>query len=88
MPCPYYPPWLDLPNDIWTWVQIMKLRIVQLPPFSCYLIPLGPNILPRTLFSNTLSMCSSLNDLCSHLCNNSKQWIFSKPQKGMISVQL
>jgi hypothetical protein len=41
----------------------MKLLIVQLPPFSCYFIPLL-----RTLFSNTLSLCSSLNvrDQFSH----------------------
>jgi hypothetical protein len=38
----------------------MKLLIVQLPPFSCYSL-FGPNILLRTLFSNTLSLCSSLN---------------------------
>jgi hypothetical protein len=40
----------------------MQLLIVQLPAFSCYFIPfLGPNILIRTLFSNTLSLCSSLS---------------------------
>jgi hypothetical protein len=33
-------PWLDLPNDIWEWVQIMKLLTVQLSPFSRHLIPL------------------------------------------------
>jgi hypothetical protein len=26
MPRPPHSPWLDLPNDIWGWVQIMKLR--------------------------------------------------------------
>jgi hypothetical protein len=30
-------------------------------PFSCYLSLFGPNILLSTLFSNTLSLCSSLN---------------------------
>jgi hypothetical protein len=34
MPCPPHSPWLDLPNDIWGWAQIMKLLTVQLPPFS------------------------------------------------------
>ena len=31
------------------------------PPLLCYLTLLGPNILLNTLFSNTLSLCSSLN---------------------------
>jgi hypothetical protein len=67
MPCPPHSPWLDLPNDIWGWVQIMKLLIVQLPPFS-RLTFLGPNILLRTLFSNTLSLYFSLSmrDQLSH----------------------
>jgi hypothetical protein len=29
MPRPPHSPWLDLPNDIWGWVQIMKFLIVQ-----------------------------------------------------------
>jgi hypothetical protein len=37
---PPHPPWLDLPKYIWGSVQIMKLLIVQLPPFSHYLITL------------------------------------------------
>jgi putative component of membrane protein insertase Oxa1/YidC/SpoIIIJ protein YidD len=32
--------WFDVPNNIWGWVQNMKLLIVQLPPLSCYFIPL------------------------------------------------
>jgi hypothetical protein len=66
--CPAQPPWFDLTNDIWGWVQIVNLLIVQLPPFSCYLILLGPTILLRTLFSNTFSLCCSLNvrDQVSH----------------------
>jgi hypothetical protein len=40
MPCPPHLPLLDLPNVIWGWVQIMKFLTVQLPPFSCHLIPL------------------------------------------------
>jgi hypothetical protein len=39
----------------------MKVLIVQLSPFSCYLSLFGPDILLRTLFSNTLSLFSSLN---------------------------
>jgi hypothetical protein len=37
---PPHSPWFYLPNDILGWVKIMKLLIVQLPPFSCYFIPL------------------------------------------------
>jgi hypothetical protein len=44
-------PWLHLPNDIWGWVPVVKLLIVQLRPFSCHV-----NIFLRTLFSNTLSL--------------------------------
>jgi hypothetical protein len=39
-PCPPHSPLFDLPNDIWWWVQIMKLLTVQLSPFSHCLIPL------------------------------------------------
>jgi hypothetical protein len=40
----------------------MKLFIKQFSPFSLHLIPLfGPNIPFSTLFSNTLSLRSSLN---------------------------
>jgi hypothetical protein len=63
MPCLPHSPWLDLPSDIWGWVQIIKHLIVQLTSFL-----LGPNILLRTLFSNTVSLCSSLSvrDNVSH----------------------
>jgi hypothetical protein len=37
--------WFDLPN-ILGWVQNMKLLIVQLPPFSCHLIPLWSKYSP------------------------------------------
>jgi hypothetical protein len=37
---PPHSPWFNLSNDIWIWVQIMKLLIVQLPPLSCYVSPL------------------------------------------------
>jgi hypothetical protein len=70
LPCvPHAPPitfaltWLDLPNDVWGWVQIMKF--LHSPVTSSLL---GPNILLRTPFSNTLSLCSSLSlrDQVSH----------------------
>jgi hypothetical protein len=68
VPCPPHSPWLYLPNNNWGWVQNMKLLTVQLPPFSSYFNLFGPNILLRTLFSNTFSLCSSLNvrDQISH----------------------
>jgi hypothetical protein len=40
IPCPPHSPWLDLPNDVWKWVKIMKPLTVQLPPFSYYIITL------------------------------------------------
>jgi hypothetical protein len=43
MPHPPHPSWFYLPNNIWWWVQIMKLPTVQLSPITSSL--LGPNIL-------------------------------------------
>jgi hypothetical protein len=45
----------------WRRVQVMKLLIMQFsqPPVTSSLF--GANILLNTLFSNTLSLCSSLN---------------------------
>jgi hypothetical protein len=41
---------------------------MKFSPLPYYLVPLGPNILLNTLFSNTLSLRSSLNvnDQVSH----------------------
>jgi hypothetical protein len=58
IPCPPHSPWLDLLNDISGWVQIMKFLIVQLPPFSCYFIPLRSKYSPQNL---VLSICSSIS---------------------------
>jgi hypothetical protein len=52
---------LDLPNNIWGGVQNMKLLTVQLSPYPVTSSRFGTNILLRTLFSNTLSLFSSLN---------------------------
>jgi hypothetical protein len=60
MLCPLHSPSFDLPNNIWWWVQIMKLSIVRLSPLSRYFTPPRSNILLSTLFSKTLSLCSSL----------------------------
>jgi hypothetical protein len=57
---PSHPPRLDYFNCIWRKVQIRKLLVMQFSPLSCHLIPLRPNILLSTLFSNTLSLRSSL----------------------------
>jgi hypothetical protein len=57
-----------MPNNIWGWVQNMKLLIVQLlhSPVTSFLF--GQNILLRTLFSSIPSLCSSLDvrDQVSH----------------------
>jgi hypothetical protein len=53
MPCPPHSPWFGLPINIWWWVQIMKLPIVQLSPFSRYFIPLRSHV----HFSVLLSFC-------------------------------
>jgi hypothetical protein len=58
---PPHPPRLHYSNYTWRRVQIMKLFIMQFfhPPVTSSLF--GPNILLRSLFSNTLTLCSSLN---------------------------
>jgi hypothetical protein len=64
MPCPSHSPSLDNSNYTLRSVHDMKL-VMQLSPAS---YDFGPNILLCTLFSNTLSPCSSLNvrDKVSH----------------------
>ena len=54
-------PRFDRPNNIWYGIQIIKLLTMQYPPIPCYLVPLRPSIFLSALFSNTLSLCSSLN---------------------------
>jgi hypothetical protein len=56
MPRPSHPSWLDHSNYTWRRVQVVKL-LLQSPLTSSLF---GPNIL-NTLFSNTRSLCSSLN---------------------------
>jgi hypothetical protein len=60
MPCPSHSPWFDLPNNISPLSNFLR------SPVTSSL--LGPNILLGALFSNTLSLCSSLNvrDQVSH----------------------
>jgi hypothetical protein len=47
MPRPPSSSWFYLPNNIRWWVQIMKLPIVQLSPFSYYFIPLRSKYSPQ-----------------------------------------
>jgi hypothetical protein len=67
MPCPSHPPWLDHSNYTWRRVQVMKL-IMQFSPTSSHFISLWFKYSPQHLFSNTLSLRSSLNikDQVSH----------------------
>jgi hypothetical protein len=55
-------------HNIWWGVQIIKLLIMKFSPFPCHLVPLRPKYFLNTLFSNTLSLRSSLNvsDRVSH----------------------
>jgi hypothetical protein len=48
-------------NCTWRSVQIMKHLIMQPSPVSFHFIPLGPNSLLSTQFSNALSLCSCLS---------------------------
>jgi len=68
MPRPSLSSRFDHPNHIWWRVQISKFLIMWFYPLPCYLSLFGPNILLSTLFSNTLSLRSSLNvsDQVSH----------------------
>jgi hypothetical protein len=61
MPRPFYSSWFDHPINIWWAVQIIKLLSMYFPPLPCHLALLSPNILLCTLFSDTLSLRSSLN---------------------------
>jgi len=56
---PSHPPWFDNPS-IWWSVQVMKLRIMQSSPASRRFRPLRSEYSPQHLFSNTLSLCSSV----------------------------
>jgi hypothetical protein len=52
-----HPSRLDHSNYIWREVQVMKLLIKRVCPTTCHFI----HILLSTLFSNTLTLCSSLD---------------------------
>jgi hypothetical protein len=67
-PRPPHPPRLDNSNYTWRRLQMMQLPVKQLSPTFGHFIPLGANNLLSPPFSNTLSLCSSLNirDQVSH----------------------
>jgi hypothetical protein len=56
MPCLSHPPWLDHSNYTWRRAQVMKFLIMQFSLTSRHFL----SLLLSTLFSNTLSLCSSL----------------------------
>jgi hypothetical protein len=62
MLCPYHPPWLNHSNYAWQRVQLWSSSLCSFlqPPVTSSLF--GPDILLSTLVSNTLSLCSTLND--------------------------
>ena len=65
---PSYPPWFDHLNNTCHEVQVMKFFILQLSPFSTFILLLRPGIIPlSTVFPNTLSPCSSLNAVVFNL---------------------
>jgi hypothetical protein len=66
MPCPSHYPWFDLPNDIWWWVQIMKLPIVQLSPLSRYFIPLRS--VHNSKISKTMAGSRIIDSWCDADC--------------------
>jgi len=59
MPRPCYSSWIDHSNNIWWWVQIIKLPIIEFYPLPSSF--LSPQFFLNTLFSNTLSLRFSLN---------------------------
>jgi len=46
--------------NMWCWVQIMKLLIMQSFPFPCYFSLLNPNIFSTIPLSNTFSLCCAV----------------------------
>jgi hypothetical protein len=71
VPRPFHSSQFYHPHNIVGGVQIINLLNMKFAPLLCYLIPLRPNILLNTLFSDTLSLRSSLNisDQVSHPYN-------------------
>jgi hypothetical protein len=76
-------------NYVWREVQVMKLLIMQLPPISRHFISLRFKYSPQHLFTNTLSLYSSLNlrDQAPHPYRTiSKLWLrLWEPTVGVMS---
>jgi hypothetical protein len=53
--------WCDYPNNIWWWVNIMKLLIVQLYPSFYYFLPLVSKYLSQNPVLEIPSHCFSFN---------------------------
>jgi hypothetical protein len=71
MTCPSHSSLFDHPHNIWWGVQIIKFHMLSFCLLPCYLVPLRPKYPPQHIFSNTLSLRSSLNvsDQVSHAYN-------------------
>jgi hypothetical protein len=52
--------WFDIPHNILWVVHLIQLLLTQSCAVCCYLYVLGPSIFLNTLFSNTLSLRSSM----------------------------
>jgi hypothetical protein len=67
MPRPCHSSRHNQPNNIW-WADHLSSSLCTFLPSPVTPSLLGPNILPNTLFSNTLNLRSSLNvrDQVSH----------------------
>ena len=60
MPCPSHHPWFYQSNNILWKVQIIKFLIRKSAPSTYFYLLLRPTHLPQYLFSNTISLSSSL----------------------------
>jgi hypothetical protein len=60
MPCPSHPQ-LHYSNYIWRRLRILKLFVMQFSPFFRHIIPIRSKYLLSTLFSNILTLWSSLS---------------------------
>jgi hypothetical protein len=61
MPRPSHSSRFDYPNNIWRWVQVIKLLVMSSSLHSPVASSLVGSHILSTLFSNTLSLCSFLS---------------------------
>jgi hypothetical protein len=77
MPRPWHFSWFHHPNNVrrGAGLHIIKLLLMLSSALPCHLVPLRSNYLPYNLFSNTFSVCYSLNvrDQASHPVQNERQ---------------